>query len=299
MIIMDVGAKFGIHPNFKSLKNLYNFILIDSDPQEIKDLKLQYKNHKNIKCFNYFINNIDENYSNLNTYKHIGLHSYYELTNSKIIKKIKVKNKRIDSFNEKIKILKVDVEGKEVDCLIGARNQLRKNIVGVRCEILLNSIYKNQNETWSSVNKILCDEGFEFMKFEYNTSSFKSYTKYQCNDKYGKVFGADGIWTKKRSIINNSKNYKKIIDFCVFCIMNNLYDLAIDTIKKNNYKIYKEIKKDRIYKKIFYFVEKKIANLFFDLRKISANKNLIEKDYEKMFKKKFPSDGFFFKKYKL
>jgi len=46
MFILDIGAKFGIHPNFKELEDLYNFILVDADPEEVKDLKKLYKKKK-------------------------------------------------------------------------------------------------------------------------------------------------------------------------------------------------------------------------------------------------------------
>ena len=48
MYILDVGAKFGIHSSFMPLQNIYNFILVDADLQEIKELKKKYGKKKNI-----------------------------------------------------------------------------------------------------------------------------------------------------------------------------------------------------------------------------------------------------------
>mgnify|MGYP006181601097 CR=1 FL=1 len=55
MTILDLEAKFGTIPAFKDLKNLYNFILIDTDSQKIKDLKKKYKKNFNIHCLDYFV----------------------------------------------------------------------------------------------------------------------------------------------------------------------------------------------------------------------------------------------------
>jgi len=55
MTILDLGAKFGTLPAFKDLKNLYNFILINTDRQEIKDLKKKYKKNFNIECLDCFV----------------------------------------------------------------------------------------------------------------------------------------------------------------------------------------------------------------------------------------------------
>ena len=59
MLILDVGAKYGIHPAFKKLENIYNFHFVDADKSEFSYLKKNYRKQKNIKCFNYFFDNLD------------------------------------------------------------------------------------------------------------------------------------------------------------------------------------------------------------------------------------------------
>lgn len=300
MTILDVGAKFGIHPAFEDLENLYNFILVDADKEEIQQLKKKYKNKNNIKCLNYFFERKKIGFTKLRLYNHSGKHSYYKLINDKVRAEIKVPTSTIDSIQEKVKFLKIDVEGKESDCLLGGVRQLKNNIIGVRCEVLLNPLYKGLNETFTDVMKILINNNFEFMNFEINKNvSFKSYTKYHCGDIYGKLFATDAIFVKDLKWIMKCNDYKVIIDYAVFCISNNLFDLAIKILKLKKNLIHKNIHKNIHYKKIFFFLEYKIANLFFSLRKIEAYKKLVEKDFKDIFKKSWPEDGSFFKKYEL
>jgi FkbM family methyltransferase len=303
MLILDVGAKYGIHPSFRDIKNLYKFLLVDADPQEIINLKKLYKKNKNIKCKNFFFDKKNKDKSvYLNIYKHQGKHSFYELINEKIQKKLLVPLATIDSIKEKIVFLKVDVEGKEVDCLLGATNQLSNNILGIRCEVLLNPIYKNQTETFSKVNSILQHFDFEFMNFDIlRKTSFKPFYKYYDKDSavYGKVFAVDGIWVKKVEKILKSADAKEILNYVLFCLLNNLTDLAIKILKSKKNLINKSIKKNQIYKKIFYFIEYRLANIFFYLRKDSLYTKVIEKDFEDIFYKKFPLEGNFFKQYTL
>jgi FkbM family methyltransferase len=301
MLVLDIGAKFGIHPNFRDLKDLYNFILVDADPEEAKDLKQLYKKKNNIKILNYFFDNkYSPKVTKMNLYSHSGKHSFYEIKGEKIKKKINVKTSFIDAIKQKISFLKIDVEGKELDCLLGGNDQLRKNILGVRCEVLLNPLYKNQGETWSKVNDHLNSLGFDFMNFDLiKNVSFNTYIKYELNYATGKIIAVDGVWVKKISIILKSRCYKQIIDYVIFCINNNLTDLAIKILKNKSSLIREKIVNDKTYKKLFSYIEFKLARNFFYQVKIKSFKKNIISDYKKIFNKNWPIEGKFFKFYPL
>ena len=301
MFILDIGAKFGIHPNFKELENLYNFILIDADPEEIKDLKKLYKKKNNIMSYCYFFDKKNSpKQAKMNLYNHSGKHSFYEIKGEKIKKKIDVKTSYIDAIKQKICFLKVDVEGKELDCLIGGYNQLKSNILGVRCEVLLNPLYKNQNETWSKVNEYLNLLGFQFMNFDLMKNvSFNTYINYQLNQASGKIIAVDGIWVKNINYILKSNNHRKIIDYAIFCMSNNLNDLAIKVLKNKSSLIRGKITKDKKYKILFSYIEFKLARNFFYQIKVKSFKKNISNDFKKIFNKNWPIDGQFFKKYPI
>ena len=37
--ILDIGARYGLHPSWKKLKTSAEFILVDADPNEVERLK--------------------------------------------------------------------------------------------------------------------------------------------------------------------------------------------------------------------------------------------------------------------
>ena len=55
--IIDVGARFGIHPSNLILKNIANHHLIEADENECLKLRKIYKNNSNVKIYKEFISN--------------------------------------------------------------------------------------------------------------------------------------------------------------------------------------------------------------------------------------------------
>ena len=49
--IIDIGARFGIHPSNIKLKNIANHHLIEADNTEYSRLRKIYKNNSNVKIY--------------------------------------------------------------------------------------------------------------------------------------------------------------------------------------------------------------------------------------------------------
>ena len=58
--VLDIGARYGIHPTWKNFTGEKNFILLEPDEEEFKRLKIKYKAYKDIKVFNYGISDRNE-----------------------------------------------------------------------------------------------------------------------------------------------------------------------------------------------------------------------------------------------
>ena len=277
--IIDIGSRFGIHPSNKTLTSLAQHILIECDADECKRLELKYKQFPNIKIFNKFFNkkkNID-----FYIYSHPGGSSslkpdpqrlywtQFRKNTSNIKQKIKMSGIGLDEFVYKHNInpsfLKVDVEGSEVELLQSGKKTLQNKILGARIEVELNSLYFNHNASFNEVCKILDAAGFEFMNFDLFSNSFTPFSDYYNTETYGQLIGCDAIFMK------SPKDFKKLseddmIFYIIFCLNNNLQDLAI-------YLLTTVISKKKIVEKLkiknpelFNFIENEVAKLFFSLR---------------------------------
>ena len=49
--VLDIGARYGVHPNWKNFTGEKKFILIEPDKNEYKRLKKKYKKFNDIKVF--------------------------------------------------------------------------------------------------------------------------------------------------------------------------------------------------------------------------------------------------------
>ena len=137
--IIDIGARYGIHPTWQEFKNEGNFYLIDADKSECSKLKRKYSKFKNVKIFNNAISdkkktiylNILKNpaMSSTNLRNSVSPLFWYEKKNQeKVKKRIKVKALSLDDFvreqNINVDFLKIDVEGDEKSVITSSKKQL-------------------------------------------------------------------------------------------------------------------------------------------------------------------------------
>jgi len=276
--ILDVGARFGIHPSSLSLKEIANHHLIEADENECLKLKKKYQNNSNVKIYNEFIS--DKKKNNYFIYSHPGgssslkpnPQSYYwsnfRKGSSKIIKKLKVNCVSLDKLISRHDIapcfLKIDVEGHEVSVLKSSKKSLKKYILGVRIEVELNSLYLNHEASFNEVCKLLKLFNFEFMNFDLFSNSFSPFSNYYNTTTYGQLIGCDAIFIKSPKLFF-SLGEDDQINYIIFCLNNNLQDLAINLLSQiSKKKIIERLK----YRNplIFKYIEKEIAKIFFSLR---------------------------------
>ena len=180
--ICDIGASLIDKTDF--IDNLYNNSnckIIGFEPNIEEFNKLEKKN-PNKNYYNYAIGDGSEKI--LNVCKGVGMTSFLEPnidylknfswfdTNSEIIKKEKVKTKKLDSLEEKIDFLKIDVQGYESEVIKYGEEKIKNSLV-VQIETSPIPLYKNER-TFSEVIGTIEKLGFSLHMFnKINTKPFK------------------------------------------------------------------------------------------------------------------------------
>ncbi len=259
-LIIDAGARYGLHPSWQELKDLCEFHLFDIDQAECERLQNKYKNHENIKIHHLGLSRNKEIHE-YNEFSHKALNSLFEVQQDSISKidhmtvefevreRHSIKLDTVDNVfkEEKAQFLKLDVEGSELDVLCGAEKQLKNNILGVRSEVSFRRVFKNA-PMFADINDYLSSYGFELVNLEYDGKGIAC-SPYTLNDKYGYLVSTDGIWIKDPEIIFAEKNLnllaQNIIYLSVFLFQNKATDVAFQFLIKGlekgiNFSLYQD-----------------------------------------------------------
>jgi FkbM family methyltransferase len=164
--LVNVGARFGLHPAFKGMQRACKVSLIEADSEECARLQVRYADVPNVQIVNAFVSNRPQTESNseiLNIYKHPGGNPKFKVDEtspywknlrpgtSEIQGTIAVPAVDLDScvahYLQGCDFLKIDIEGAELEVLAGAKKCL-SGAGGVRKEVLFNSLYSDLEETF-------------------------------------------------------------------------------------------------------------------------------------------------------
>ena len=239
LTILDVGCRYGVFDLFKNNISLFNFHMVDVDKKEINRLKKKYKKYTNIKFYNYFLTNNDS-LTNINFALHKGYISSKKINpnsiwfslirkNEKQISKVlKIKAIKSEDFiiklNKDISVIKLDIEGSELDFLLGLENKIN-DIRAFVLESHFDNPYIN-GSGFDSTHRYLLDKGFFLASMKLNKNKINIFH----NKEDSLPLSANTIYLKNNFLKDVSFENIKI------CYSLNLPGIMFDIIKKN-YKI--------------------------------------------------------------
>lgn len=279
--ILDIGARYGVHPSWKKFRYIGNFYLVEADNTEAKKLKKKYKKLKNIKVFSGAISDKDQ-ILKINILKNPAMSGSKMRNNvsplywrerkiqAKVVRTINVKALSLDNFVKKLKkkidFLKIDIEGEEFSILNASKTAVR-DLLGIRCEVNFLNIFekdKNYSGSFVHIHNYLVKNNFILLNLDYDGVG-DHYSQFILNNqKRGMLQNTDAVWIKKSFLLNKMNDQTSIIKIAIFLFLNNAPDLAIWILLKNA----KRFSKYRFYKntKPYEFLHKILAAHFYKLK---------------------------------
>jgi len=283
---IDIGCRYGTYPYVKKHISKINYYGVDADDKEINRLKKKYKYFNNIKYYSGVLGELSkDNY--LNIYEHKGYISTKKPNNksiwfSKLNKnktKIQLRKKvsiiKSEIFFKKNKIpfddiLKLDVEGQELEIIKGLHDNIKK-FKAVIFEGHFDEIYKNASN-------------FSIVNLELSKNFFISHIDLIKKNLSGFYTGSKTLPISSDVVVLN-KNFfnlklinSKYID--VLYVLNS-FDLILFFLEKKPQLINKCSFKNEIIKKITEILIEKS-------KETGVNKNKVKNFYKKIFKKDLP-----------
>lgn len=173
-LIIDCGANVGnLYLSFNRFIDNFNYIAFEPDPKVFKCLELNLNKFNNVELYCAGLSN--ENKSKEFYINDETGDSSLEKFNTET--SIDITIKELDSFKyEKIKLLKIDAEGHELEVLLGAKSTL-PNIEFIAVDMGAEKGIDNEN-TVSSVINFLINQDFNLVNFKETrtTGLFKNLT---------------------------------------------------------------------------------------------------------------------------
>jgi FkbM family methyltransferase len=234
--IVDLGATGGVEPRWGKVTTFLNYFGFEPDSRSVDINSVSI--FGSYKLIPNLISNRSEK-SKLHISSEEGKSSLYEpemefldrFPNSKRFKTVDVieldTSTIDDSIHEDIDFIKLDIQGGELNALMGSEKILQ-SVVGIETEIEFVSLYKNQ-PLFGELNTYLRSHGFEFFDF----TNLRRWERQSLNELGQCVFG-DGLYLRSpENILENKYSEVKLRKYISILFLYNRFDL-IDLILKLN-----------------------------------------------------------------
>lgn len=243
-VVIDAGARYGLHPSWADLRGLVDFHLFEMDADEAARLQRKYQRDPRITVYPVALYSSDTTLR-FRVSTHQALNSVFESNdellrqNDYMLRDFAATEERtaearsIDSLfaGRAVHFLKLDTEGAEYEILKGATGVLSTTVLGVRSEVLFAPVYKDA-PLFGDLHRVMLDQGLELLNFDYTGAGNKA-GRFTLPGRYGKLLSSDAVWVAGNDRLFAAKGERLVHDvirFALFLINNGATDLAVDTL---------------------------------------------------------------------
>jgi len=286
--IIDGGGRYGLHPSWKAFSGELKYFLFETDQAECQRLNTKYQHRsENIKIINSALSDSTEDVT-INFFKNRAMSSsstrnpispLFKAGSGReleveIVSSARISATTIDHFcnqNElTINFLKLDTEGSEFKILQGAKNQLKHNILGLRCEVNFDYVFEGE-PIFSQIHDFMLSNGFYLLNLDYEGKGDYQSNLIRADSKYGVLTTTDAIWMRRPKLLFDSVSSDErmacinIMKYASFCLLNNAPDVALSLLinaRKDFNLHFTQFSDTNLYK----FLDKKIHDLFYSLK---------------------------------
>ena len=300
-LVVDAGARYGLHPSWRDARDLCEFHLFEPEPIEANRLKIRYQNAPNISVHAKALAAKSE-IRRLTVRSHLGLSNldtfdmdlsmmHPDFKSSAVeTNKVDVDAVSIDEFfsDARVDFLKLDAEGSDFEILKGSTHKLTTSVLGIRVNV---DFIKNTSAsgTFSEIDIWLTASGFRLQNIEIDTRVAKRQGQFPLSTKSGSLLGGDAIWTRSPNEVYSKNSNELSVIFALFLYLNGLEDVALQFLVDAP----KQSKTDLVHSlsnPFLILLETKIlSHLASALSAGWWNAKDITDTYSKLFNKDFPS----------
>lgn len=309
-VVLDAGARYGLHSTWTELERIARFHLFEVDNIEAGRLRAKYAENSNITIHEVALYS-ERRPLTFSLRQHKGLtsafhvdpaavsHFQYMQEEQSTTGEMEVMAQTVDQFfseaAERIDFFKLDVEGAELEILKGSCRMLSGHVLAVRSEVFFAPLLKKA-PLFGDIDAYLRKHGFELLNIDYMGRGHSS-CPYTLPSRYGKLLATDGVWVaKKEKILVDDPDVcaRRAILFALFLMLNNATDVAIDILQSATER--KDIDLGRFDDDpLFWLLRRKVLLLFKELTYLPYMKaDDLARAFENIFGAEFPRMHEFF-----
>jgi FkbM family methyltransferase len=252
ILVLDVGARYGLHPTWKNLNAPAKFVLVEADPEECQRLQRRYRDRPSIEIHqialgshngtaDLLIRGNPAMSGLLNRNSISPLYIDARAAQEDVIKSVQVELMTLDTFQQAIghtfDFLKLDTEGNEPSVLEGYQDLSK--VIGVRSEVSFDEVFDSAIEggrdgTFSRIHRRLRREGFVLLNLDYiGRGDFYS-SMLRSDERYGVLQSTDAVWIKDPKDLAGRAESVVILKAAIFLFRNNAPDVALWLLENAN-----------------------------------------------------------------